>query len=306
MKKKINLTHSIRAHADWVTAISVPANRSDIFATGSRDCIIFIWEITSDEKIFAFIKKRFLSHSHFISDLVLSSDARYCLSSSWDKSLNLWKIEDSQLITKFKGHSKDVLSVAISEDNKYIASGSRDNTVKLWNGLGECKNVFIEKDFPSWVSCVRFLPRKEISILACHWDGLIRIWEISNNRLKGKIHGHKGFINCAIISPDGSLCASGGKDGFVRLWDLNEQKHLYSLEAGEIINSLCFSPDRYWLCASTQKGIKIWDLDSKIKVHELRLHKQKPEEYKKDRMCLSMAWTSDCLFFSNRIYRRVY
>jgi guanine nucleotide-binding protein subunit beta-2-like 1 protein len=298
MKKKIILTHSFKAHTGWITAISVPTKSgTNIFATGSRDCIIFIWEIISKENIFAIVRKRLTGHSHFISDLVFSSDAKYCISSSWDKTLNLWNLNNSKLIKKFKGHNKDILTVAFSENNRYIASGSRDNTIKLWNTLGECKGTFFEKQFPSWISCVKFLPLEKISILSCHWDGIIRIWEITSSQVKGKIHGHKGFINCAIVSPDGSLCASGGKDGFVRLWDLNEQKHLYSLEAGEIINSLSFSPDRYWLCASTQKGVKIWDLDSKNKVYELRLHKQKPDEYKKDRMCISMAWTNDCHFF---------
>ena len=40
------------------------------------------------------------------------------------------------------------------------------------------------------------------------------------------------------------------------LWDLAEGKRLYSLDAGEIINALCFSPNRYWLCAATSQCIK--------------------------------------------------
>jgi len=44
------------------------------------------------------------------------------------------------------------------------------------------------------------------------------------------------------------------------LWDLNEGKHLYSLEAGDNINALVFSPNRYWLCAATASCIKIFDL----------------------------------------------
>lgn len=36
------------------------------------------------------------------------------------------------------------------------------------------------------------------------------------------------------------------------LWDLAEGKRLYSLDAGDIIHSLTFSPNRYWLCAATQ------------------------------------------------------
>lgn len=44
-------------------------------------------------------------------------------------------------------------------------------------------------------------------------------------------------------------------------WDLAEGKRLYSLDAGDIIHSLVFSPNRYWLCAATQSCIKIWDLE---------------------------------------------
>lgn len=42
------------------------------------------------------------------------------------------------------------------------------------------------------------------------------------------------------------------------LWDLNEGKHLYTLDSGDNINALCFSPNRYWLCAATGPSIKIW------------------------------------------------
>ena len=46
------------------------------------------------------------------------------------------------------------------------------------------------------------------------------------------------------------------QDGTAMLWDLQDGKKLYSLEANEIIHSLCFSPNRYWLCAATQDSIK--------------------------------------------------
>ncbi len=45
------------------------------------------------------------------------------------------------------------------------------------------------------------------------------------------------------------------------LWDLNEGKHLYTLDSGDTINALCFSPNRYWLCAATGPSIKIWVKD---------------------------------------------
>lgn len=49
----------------------------------------------------------------------------------------------------------------------------------------------------------------------------------------------------------------GIQDGVAMLWDLAEGKRLYSLDAGDIIHALCFSPNRYWLCAATQSCIKV-------------------------------------------------
>lgn len=60
------------------------------------------------------------------------------------------------------------------------------------------------------------------------------------------------YLNTVTVSPDGSLCASGGRDGKANLWDLTEGKILYTLDAGDSINALCFSPNRYWHAAPSR------------------------------------------------------
>ena len=84
--------------------------------------------------------------------------------------------------------------------------------------------------------------------------------ELEQLQVAENLVGHTGYINPVTVSPDGSLCASGGKDGVAMLWDLAEGQRLYSLDAGDIIYSICFSPNRYWLCAATQSCVKfgIW------------------------------------------------
>ncbi|GBE86985.1 hypothetical protein SCP_1002310 [Sparassis crispa] len=89
------------------------------------------------------------------------------------------------------------------------------------------------------------------------------VWELSKFELKTNHYGHTGYVNTVSVSPDGSLAASGSKDGITMLWGLNEGRHPYSLEAGDIVNAVVFSPDRYWLCAATATCIKIFDLESK-------------------------------------------
>ena len=101
------------------------------------------------------------------------------------------------------------------------------------------------------------------------------------------------YLNTVTMSPDGSLCASGGKDAKAMLWDLNDGKHLYTLDHADTINALCFSPNRYWLCAATGPSIKIWDLESKNMVEELKPEVPGNSSKAGPPQCLSMAWSAD-------------
>jgi len=114
-----------------------------------------------------------------------------------------------------------------------------------------------------------YFPPRSLTLLqrnrfrTCSLTLTSQVWELSKFKLKTNHYGHTGYVNTVAVSPDGSLAASGGKDGITMLWDLNEGKHLYSLEAGDIVNALVFSPNRYWLCAATATCVKIFDLESK-------------------------------------------
>lgn len=82
------------------------------------------------------------------------------------------------------------------------------------------------------------------------------------------------------------------QDGNAMLWDLNEGKHLYTLGGNDVINALAFSPNRYWLCAAVGPVVKIWDLEDKKPVDELKLDvmggaKSAPPQ------CISLAWSAD-------------
>jgi guanine nucleotide-binding protein subunit beta-2-like 1 protein len=271
MGEQLKLRGELKAHEDWVTSIAATSEDPNMIVSSSRDRSILVWNLTREEGNYGAPRRSLTGHSHFVSEVVISSDGQFALSGSWDGTLRLWEIASGRTTRRFVGHAKDVLSVAFSADNRQIVSGSRDKTIKLWNTLGECKYTIHDEGHTEWVSCVRFSPSPSAPVIvSAGWDRLVKVWSLSNCKLRTNLVGHTGYLNTVTVSPDGSLCASGGKDGSAKLWDLNEGKQLYSLEAGDVIHSLVFSPNRYWLCAATTQGIKIWDLESKIVVDDLR------------------------------------
>jgi guanine nucleotide-binding protein subunit beta-2-like 1 protein len=288
------LKAELKGHTGWVTSIATTAEQPDMLLSASRDKSLIVWNLLRKDDAYGIASKRLTGHGHFVQDVAISSDGQFALSGSWDGTLRLWDLNTGNTTRRFIGHTKDVLSVAFSADNRQIVSGSRDKTINLWNTLGHLKFTLTEDGHTEWVSCVRFSPNHLTPlIVSAGWDKLVKVWNLTLCKLRTNLIGHTGYVNSVTVSPDGSLCASGGKDGIAMLWDLNEGRHLSSLEAGDVIHALVFSPNRYWLCAATAGSIKIWDLESKVCVDELMPQFLNQGKKTVPVQCISLAWSAD-------------
>lgn len=302
-------------HRNWVTAIRTPPVESGASQTtvvsASRDKKVLVWKLDPsysevEEGPAGYATRSLSGHNEPIQDLALSTNAKYAVTASWDKSMRLWDLETGASLRRFMGHTSDVHSVALSPDNRQIISGGRDRTIKLWNILAECKYTLVEDQHHDWVSSIRFSPMAagttEALVVSCGWDKLVKVWNLDGCQLKTNLVGHRGPLYTLAISPDGSLCASGGKDGVVMLWDIHEGKHLDSIPAHTTVNCLSFSPSQYWLCAATDRGVTVWDLEEGKKV-VATLKRPVFEEMPKTTTrlsraagvpwCIALAWSSD-------------
>lgn len=288
----------LKGHRGWVTSLVCPqVNDSAIkVVSGSRDNTIVAWkgvDTHDEDEPKAVPYRRLEGHSDFVESVALSNNAEFALSGSWDKSLRLWNLKTGDCITKFRGpqgHTKDVLSVAFSPDNRQIVSGGRDCRLKMWNVKGDCMFTMDKDAHTDWVTCVRFSPTLSAPLIVSgSCDNQVKVWSLSEFRCLSTLQGHKGSVNTVTVSPDGSLCASAGKDGVAKLWDLSRSEHLYELECNETINQIAFSPNRYWLCAATTSGVRVWDLETKDLVSEL----QPESDLKNKPQCTSIAWSLD-------------
>merc|ERR1719149_353489 len=126
---KLNYRGYLKGHNGWVTCMKVGEEEvekdtyKEFLISGSRDHTLIIWDLTEaaetdEEKEWGMPRRVPSGHSHFISDLDLSQDSRYALSSSWDGTIRLWSLKTATTRKTLScgadpdGHKKDVLTVA--------------------------------------------------------------------------------------------------------------------------------------------------------------------------------------------------
>jgi guanine nucleotide-binding protein subunit beta-2-like 1 protein len=308
MAEELKLKATLKAHAGWVTAVAAPLQPvaldapapPKMFLSASRDKSVIVWRIEDKAEAYAVAERSLTAHSHFVQAVTLTMDSAYALTASWDGTLRLWDLATGKSRQTFIGHTKDVLTVAMNPLTFKILSGGRDKSIRLWNVIGECKATI---DSPAagahtdWVSAIAFSPKMgEDVAVSASWDKVVKVWDCSGvgtPLLRYNLTGHTGYLNTVTVSPDGSLCASGGRDGSVHLFGLVEGRKLYELNGGSVIHSVVFSPTRYWLCAATDKNVTIWDLESKEVVATLEPEFPPRSDKALVPYCTSLCWNAD-------------
>jgi guanine nucleotide-binding protein subunit beta-2-like 1 protein len=123
MAETLQLRGALKGHEGWVTSIACPVTDGpDILLSSSRDKSVILWTLTREDAgptgAYGYPRRALRGHSHFVQDVVLSSDGQFALSGSWDGTLRLWDLNTGATTRRFVGHTKDVLSVAFSADNR--------------------------------------------------------------------------------------------------------------------------------------------------------------------------------------------
>lgn len=77
------------------------------------------------------------------------------------------------------------------------------------------------------------------------------------------------------------------------LWDLNEGKHLYTPVAGDVIYTLCFSPNLHWLCAVPGPSIKIQALEDKTTPDKLKQEVTSTNSKAEPPQCIPLLWSAE-------------
>merc|ERR1719152_25947 len=302
----------LKGHSDMVTSIVAGYSQSQddedvILISGSRDKTLIIWKLkyNSQTSQCGLPWKCLTGHNHFVTDLTISNDNTFVISSSFDKTMRLWDLRSGKCVRQFFGHNKEVWTVSFSTDNRQIFSGGADKTMNLWNTLAECKMTSNAQtgnqsyDHTDWVSKIRFSQSAKTHYYASvGWDGRLKIWT-GIFKLTASIKAHDSYINALAIARNGMYIATGGKDQIVKIWDFVDLKQPYmEYKCDSIINSLAFNTNYQWLAAATDNGVRIWDIANESQNLFAQIKVQGDDDRSKAPRCVSVCWSAN----GKRIY----
>ncbi|KAM3133656.1 hypothetical protein pb186bvf_014202 [Paramecium bursaria] len=257
----------LQAHQDWVTSIvtNQDAQEGDLIISASRDRSIIIWKYKPDDerKLAGQPKKALKGHSHFISDLSLSNQNKFLLSSSWDKELRFWDLQKGTCTKRFVGNEKEIFSGVISTDQTMIIGVGADRKIKVYNTLGELKFEQKQDIHTDWISQIRFSPpvqNIQPYFVTVGWDGWLKLWNL-NFQIRYQFQAHNGAINAVAINTTGVLIATGGRDKKVYVWNYASlEKPFAEFDVQGTVFAIAFHPQLNWVAAATELGVYIWQI----------------------------------------------
>ena len=245
----------------------------EVLVSGDEDGAARLWDVATQALLSGSVDGGMWVAVAPDGDFVAGVDA--------DGALRLWEIVEIEqplgdaLLTLEGLVPPMVMSMAFSPDGSLVASGRDDGTVRLWEVASGDPYGEPLTGHSEGISSVAFSPAGAQLVAAAGWEGAVLRWDLGEVATDpDPLLGPTDDGTSVLLSTDGSLAASGGEDGAVRLWDVvrGEARGELRADEGTWVSGLAFSPDGSLLATIDDEAgtVRLWDVASGEPRGELR------------------------------------
>ncbi|KAM7264521.1 hypothetical protein ACFE04_002204 [Oxalis oulophora] len=262
---------------------------SVILATASYDHTIRFWEAKSG-RCYRTIQYPDSSMEHFqfllalisfcafkqaqqVNRLEITPDKRY-LAAAGNPHIRLFDVNSNspQPVMSYDSHTNNVMAVGFARHGNWMYSGSEDGTVKIWDLRAPgCQREYESR---AAVNTVVLHPNQN-ELISGDQNGNIRVWDLTANSCSCELVPEADIaVRSLTVMWDGSLVVAANNNGTCFVWRLlrgsqtmTNFEPLHKLQAhNEHILKCVLSPElcephRYLATASSDRTVKIWNVD---------------------------------------------
>lgn len=259
------MVQSLAGHRGFVTKLTYNVDGRRL-ASSSEDRSVRVWDAETGREI-----ATLLGHPAFLHALAFGPDGRTLASGSESGEVKLWNLADVEPV-RLPPPASWVTGLSFRHDGRQILISSRESNQVNWvwdleSGIlaetakesvqtsdsGSSDGAFIRAG-----QLVRQVPYNCV----VHGTG-VDVLEAGSGRLISSLIGHSDHVSMLVLSPDGSLVATGSNDRTVKIWDPRTGRELTTLRGYPGgIRSLAFSPDGHRLAAGGV-GAEVWVWDAR-------------------------------------------
>jgi WD40 repeat protein len=246
-------------HTGAVVEIASSPDRK-LFATFSFDKTIKLWNPESATEV-----GQPMLGSDKVKTGAFTIDGSKIVAGYHDGTVRIWEVATQILLHTLRSGPESVSTIAVSPDGRLVASGG--GRLCLWDvDTGELMCMPLEK----YIGSLAFNRTGRRLVLGSS-DSYVTVVDIrfGSFRLTTDtfiLKGHTSYVNDVSSSPSGSLLASAGQDGTLRVWDtdfidLSPGNNPTDLEPKhQTVTSLAVSRDGTRLLSGGDTGdFQIWD-----------------------------------------------
>ena len=166
----------------------------------------------------------FSKHSKDVTSCSFSPNSKVLASSSGDKSVRLWNVEDGTelSISPLLGHSYGVNSCRFSPFGTLLATASTDGNVHLWD-VNTGSVVAVLQGHKSGVRVCRFSPNSRFLVTGSA-DESFCIWEVSSKKLVRCVEKLESSVMTCSFTPDSLYVITGTSMGDLSIWEAQTGK----------------------------------------------------------------------------------
>lgn len=166
----------------------------------------------------------------------------------------------AQPLQRFRGHTDEVFDIEFLSGSDQAFSAGGDGMVRHWSvSAGRSLNAYALAD--GFVRDLAISPGDRL-LATGHQNGAVNLYAAATGQRVLKLDGHRDPVDSVHFSDDGSRLASAGRDGFVRVWNVDDGSQLHELRADPVANWTVRFLAGNRLFAAGERHSRLWDLSS--------------------------------------------